>query len=157
FSEALSKVQLTGKADGTVKFEPREIALAKDQTISIDPSSTLRLEPNASVRADGDIKVQIPSVAPPPVSVTPPKPRTPLIVNFTVFKHVPFDKGTVMTGWVFLTSKQRSPTNQYCYYTQSSDDENRPGLPGLSVDVDLGYNQQLVLPKTLPKDFDATA
>jgi hypothetical protein len=157
FSEALSRVQLTGKADGTVQFEPHEIALAKDQTISIDPNSTLHLDSDAKVRADGEIKIQMPSVAAPPANATAPKSKTPLIANFTVFKHVPFDKGTVMTGWEFLTSKQQSPTSQYCYYTQASNEDNNSGLPGLSVDLHLGLNQKLDLPKTLPKGFDATA
>jgi hypothetical protein len=156
FSEALSKVQLTGKADGTVQFEPHEIALAKDQTISIDPNSKLYLDPGAKVHADGEIRVLLPTAAP-PVSPAPTKSRTPLIVNFTVFKHLPFGKGTVATGWVFLTSKQRSPTKQYCYYTEASEEGNEPGLPGLRLDVDLGYDQQLALPKTLPKGFDAAA
>ena len=90
FSEALSKVQLTGQADGTVQLEPHEIALAKDQTISIDPNSRLHLDPSAKVRTDGEIRVLLPTAAAPPVSPAPPKSRTPLIVNFTVFKHVPF-------------------------------------------------------------------
>jgi hypothetical protein len=157
FSQALSKVQLTGKAEGTVRFEPHEIALAKDQTISIDPNSTLHLEPDAKVRTDGEIKIQLPSTAAPSPNMTPPKSRIPLIANFTVFKHIPFGKGTVMTGWVFLTSKQQSPTNQYCYYTQSSNDENNSGLPGLSVDLNLGFNQKLDAPKTQPKGFDVNA
>jgi hypothetical protein len=155
-SDALSKVQLTGKADGTVKFEPHEIALAKDQTISIDPNSSLQLERDAKVQTNGEIRIQLPSTAP-PVSTTPPKSRIPLIGNFTIFKHVPFNQGTVMTGWVFLTSKQQSPTNQYCYYTQASNDNNSSGLPGLSVDLNLGFNQKLDAPKTLPKGFDVTA
>jgi hypothetical protein len=156
FSQALSKVQLHGTADGTVRFEPHEIALAANQTISIDGSSLLRLDPNAKVQADGDIKIQLPSVAPSQNSAFP-QSRAPLVVNFTVFKHIPFDKGTVVTGWVFLTSKQQAPTQQYCYYTQATNEDNNSDLPGLNVDLNLGFNQHLALPKTLPKGFDASA
>jgi hypothetical protein len=85
FSEALSKVQLTGQADGTVQLEPHEIPLAKDQTISIDPSSRLHLDPGAKVRADGEIRVLLPNAAAPPVSPAPPKSRSPLIVNSNMF------------------------------------------------------------------------
>jgi hypothetical protein len=63
----------------------------------------------------------------------------------------------VNTGWVFLTSKQQSPTSQYCYYTEASSEDNQSSLPGLSLDVFLGDDRRLTLPKPLPKGFDATA
>jgi hypothetical protein len=70
-------------------------------------------------------------------------------VNFTVFKSVPFDKGTVMTGWTFLTSAQRSPTAQFCYYTEESD-----FTPGRHMMLDIGTDEKLQPPKTVPNGFD---
>jgi hypothetical protein len=158
FAEALAKATLKGSAEGTVRVEPSEIRLAKGQTISVDPSSTLHLDPDAKVAVDGEIRVQLP--APTPATSEPQagprSPNPPSITNFTVFKHVPFQKGTVMTGWEFLTSKQRMPTSQYCYYTEDSND---PGsdLPGLSVVVHLGLDQRVDAPKSVPKNFDVAA
>jgi hypothetical protein len=152
FSQALSKVQLSGKATGTVQFEPHEVTLAKDQTISIDPNSTVRLDPNAKVRAEGDIRIQATTQT--PTNAPSAKPETPLITNFTVFKRVPFGKGAVMTGWNFVTNRQRSPTSQYCYYTQTSNQDINSDMPGLSVQLDLGEDQKLDAANNLPTGFD---
>jgi hypothetical protein len=56
-----------------------------------------------------------------------------------------------MTGWIFLTSAQRSPTNQYCYYTEDAE------TPGLNVSFDLGEDNIPKTPKTTPKAFDVAA
>jgi hypothetical protein len=150
-SKALSDIHLTGTATGTVQIEPREIALAKDQTVSIDSTSRLHLDPGAKILADGDIRVQTPTVSVPisntPRAVT----RVPTISNFTVFKSVPYEKGSVLTGWIFLTSAQQYPTNEYCYYTENLD------APDLSVKIDLGTDQRPEKITNAPKNFDASA
>ena len=56
-----------------------------------------------------------------------------------------------MTGWIFLTSAQKSPTNQYCYYTEDAE------TPGLKVSFDLGEDHVPKGPKTTPKGFDVAA
>src|SRR5262249_46141859 len=81
----------------------------------LDPTSRVLLDPTAKVRADGEIQVQSPSIS--PLEGTR-RVTTPLITNFTVFKRVEFDRGQVWTGWKFLTSAQKFPTYQYCYYTE---------------------------------------
>jgi hypothetical protein len=151
FSKSLSEVRLRANAEGTVQLEPREIALAQGQAIALDPNSRLYLDPAARVLADGEITVQGPSVSLPQVVHSQSPSSIPTIVNFTVFKSVPFDKGTVQTGWVFLTSAQRSPTHQYCYYTEASD------TPGRNVMLDIGADEKFEPPKTLPNDFDLVA
>jgi hypothetical protein len=154
FSKALSEVQLRATAEGTVRIEPRELTLAKGQTISLDGNSHVLLDPAAKVRADGEIKIQAPSISV-PQSITPRSPtRATTITNFTVFKSVPFEKGTVMTGWNFLTSAQERPTSQYCYYTQNSE------APGLDAIVDIAHDEVQSAPKTMAADsagFDMTA
>src|SRR5262249_1567275 len=120
-------------------------------TVSLEPNTRVLLDPSAKVFADGQLQVQAPSISMPRTPTPAPTPRTPMITNFEVFKSIPFDKGSVMTGWVFLTSTQRSPTHQHGYYT-----ENRES-PGLNIDIDIGTDGQLELPKTKPKDFDLEA
>jgi hypothetical protein len=154
FSKALSGVQLRATAEGNVRIEPRELTLARGQTISLDGNSRVLLDPTAKVRADGEIKIQTPSISV-PQSITPRSPtRVTTITNFTVFKSVPFEKGTVMTGWNFLTSVQERPTSQYCYYTQNSE------APALDAVVDIAHDEVQTAPKTMPNDstgFDMTA
>jgi hypothetical protein len=151
FSNALSEVRLRATAEGTVQLEPREIALAPGQTISLDPNSRLLLDPSAKVLADGEIKIQGPSISVPQATPSRSPSSIPTITNFTVFKSMPFDKGTVQTGWIFLTSAQRSPTEQYCYYTEASD------TPGRNVMVDIGADGKLEKPKIMPNSFDVDA
>ena len=56
-----------------------------------------------------------------------------------------------MTGWNFLTSSQKSPTEEFCYYSENAE------TPGVKVDLRLGSNQKPETPKTVPKNFDITA
>jgi hypothetical protein len=151
FSKALAEVQLRAVAEGTVQLQPNELSLAKDQTISLDPSSRVLLDPTAKVRADGEIQVQIPSVS--ALDSTTPRraATTPMITNFTVFKEVDFDKGQVVTGWKFLTSAQKFPTTQYCYYTEKLEASLFEPV------VDIGRNEDLDPPKQLPQGFDIAA
>jgi hypothetical protein len=111
----------------------------------------VRLDPAARVLVDGEITVQGPSISVPQALPSRSPSSIPTIVNFTVFKSVPFDKGTVQTGWIFLTIAQRSPTRQYCYYTEGSD------TPGRNVMLDIGSDEKLDTPKTLPNSFDLVA
>jgi hypothetical protein len=152
FSKALSEVRLRATAEGTVQLDPHEITLAQGQMISLDPSSRLFLDSSAKVLADGEITVQGPSISPPQGTPSRSTSSLPTIANFTVFKSVPFDKGAVQTGWMFLTSAQRSPTTQYCYYTEASD-----YTPGRNVMLDIGTDEKLETPKVLPNSFDVAA
>jgi hypothetical protein len=68
-----------------------------------------------------------------------------------VFKRVPLGDGSVMTGWKFLTSNQKAPSNQYCYYTENSD------ISDVDIVLDIAENQKVETPKTMPKGFDMVA
>jgi hypothetical protein len=151
FSKALSEAELRATAVGTVQLKPNELSLAKGQTVSIDSQARVLLDPKATVTADGELRVQAPSVSAPQSVAPRPTGNVPNITNFTVFKTVPFDKGSVMTGWIFLTSAQKSPTSQYCYYTEDAE------TPGLKVSFDLGEDGVPKAPKTTPKGFDVAA
>jgi hypothetical protein len=148
-SNALAAVQLHATADGTVQIEPREIAIADGQTVRLASDAHVLIDPKSRVLADGEIRVQPPTIsAPLPTSQ---RPIAAIMTDFTVFKRVPFEKGNVMTGWMFLTSAQREPTEQYCYYTEDAQ------APGVSVTLTLGTNQQFETAKNPPKDFDVAA
>lgn len=151
FTKALTDVRLQGTAEGTVKIEPSEITLAKDQTVFLDPTSRLRLDPSAKVLADGELRVHAPTISTHQTVSSRTQSPSLKITNFTIFKNVPFEKGKVMTGWEFLTSAQKTPTSQYCYYTEGAEES------GLDVVVYLARNQILDAPKTVPKDFDVKA
>jgi hypothetical protein len=147
-SKSLAGLELQGSTEGTVTVDPSELMLAPDQTVSLASNSMLALDPNARIRADGEIVVQGPSVSSPASANN----RVPEISNFTVFKRMPFQKGTVMTGWKFLTSAQRKPSSQYCYYSASSDE-----TPGRNIALDIATDEHLDPPKTLPEGFDLQA
>jgi hypothetical protein len=149
-SKALSEVHWQASATGTVQVEPNTLVLAKDQTVSLDPQSRVLLDPAAAIRADGEITVQAPSVsAPSNAAVASASSRARVISNFTVFKRVPLNNGYIVTGWIFLTSGQKAPSTQYCYYTRNVD--------AFNVDLDIAKDQTLAAPKTVPEGFDVLA
>jgi hypothetical protein len=151
FSKALSTTELRASAEGVVQVEPHEISLAKGQTITFDSNSRMLLDPAANIQVGGEIQVQAPSISVPQNSSPRALPRTPTITNFTVFKRVPLGNGSVMTGWKFLTSIQKIPSNQYCYYTKNSD------ISDVDIVLDIAENEKMETPKTMPKGFDILA
>jgi hypothetical protein len=150
-SKAMADVQIRGSAVGSIDIQPHEINLAKGQTVTMDNTATVRLDPSAKILVDGDVRVQTPTVSVPQTLTPRAKTTVPTITNFTVFKSVPFEKGVIQTGWVFLTSAQRSPTAQYCYYTESGEN------PDLALRIDIGQNEQVEDRKAIPAKFDAAA
>lgn len=151
FQKALSVVDLHGSADGRVEVVSPELKLAKDATVVLDNDSRLLLDPGAKVAADGEIRVQLPSISAP----RSPTPKNALqaktIANFTVFKSVPFEQGSVLTGWEFLTSAQERPTTQYCYYNERAENSD------LAIRIDLATDGVPDATKVVPRAFDVTA
>lgn len=75
----------------------------------------------------------------------------PVVTNFTVFKATHFGGGDVITGWNYKSASDRSPSTQFCYYTESVDST-------VSMRIDIardGY--KLPHPKPAPLDADAAA
>jgi hypothetical protein len=149
--KSLSAVELHGTADGKIELTSPELTLAKGATVSFDSSSRLSLDPAAKVVADGEIRVQTPAISTPRTPTPKNAAQTKTIANFTVFKSVPFEQGSVLTGWIFLTSAQESPTQQYCYYNEKGDNSD------LAIRIDLATDGVPEVNKTAPKAFDATA
>jgi hypothetical protein len=147
----MSTVELHGTAEGKIEVISPELTLAKGATVSFDGSSRLMLDPAAKIVADGEIRVQVPAIST-PRTPTPKNPaQTKTIANFTVFKSVPFDQGDVLTGWIFLTSAQESPTQQYCYYNEKGENSD------LAIRIDLATDGIPETNKTAPKAFDTGA
>jgi hypothetical protein len=149
--KVLSNVELHGTADGKVEVISPELTLARGATVFFDSSARLLLDPAAKVLADGEIRVQIPAIST-PRTPTPKNPaQTKTIANFTVFKSLPFDQGDVLTGWIFLTSAQESPTQQYCYYNEKGEGSD------LAIRIDLATDGVPETNKITSKTFDAAA
>jgi hypothetical protein len=120
-SKAMSQAEFRVTASGVVDIEPRQLQLASNQTVAIDPTSRIQIDPASRIPADGELKVQLPALPASQPSIQRASSRIPTITNFTIFKSVPYLKGDVMTGWIFLTSAQKEPTRQYCYYTEGGE------------------------------------
>jgi hypothetical protein len=149
-SQLLSDTHLHATADGTVQLEPHQIGLAKGATVSINENSRLHLDPQATVLANGTVTVQVPSMPVPRVTQARAGASASPIFNFTVFKRVSFEKGAVLTGWKFLTSVQKTPTSQYCYYTENAE------TPDIGVSIDIAKDGKLDSTAP-PKNFDMAA
>lgn len=112
---------------------------------------TFRTE--GTVKLDPDARIGAPAAAPPDT----PRPtasqlgtgQTPTAVatNFTVFKNAPFANGQVVTGWNFASSEQKSPSHQYCYYSEQLDGSSK-------VTIDLGENGHPLPPTTTKANMD---
>jgi hypothetical protein len=116
--QALEKAQLT-----TVG----EVKIAEGSTVGLAPGGMVSLDPNSAVRIDSS-PTSLPGVGNRDVSATPApnvtdtnqSPQNRVVTQYTTFKTVPFGAGVVVTGWNFDNSNQITPSNQYCYYDESS-------------------------------------
>jgi hypothetical protein len=111
------EVRLRATAEGTVKLESMKFTLQKDKqfrwTIIL-----VFFGPGAKVIANGELTVRAPSFLPQETSQRPHQ----RFRNYKLYgvQKVPFEKGVVWTGWKFLMSVQKYPTDQYCYYLEGS-------------------------------------
>ncbi len=97
------------------------------------------------------MRIQLPTISTTPAQSSPKTvPKAHPITNYTIFKSVPFQSGTVSTGWRFLTSTQKDPTSQYCYFTERNDDS------GVAFKIDLG-DDGLMTKDKVPAKFDIVA
>ncbi|MET4374802.1 hypothetical protein ABIA99_007534 [Bradyrhizobium sp. LB12.1] len=150
-SKSLSQVELRGQAVGNIDIHPSEIRLAPDQKVALSQDSRLKLDPSAKVKAEGSMRIQLPTISAMSAQSTPKiAPKAQPITNYTIFKSVPFQTGTVSTGWRFLTSTQKEPTSQYCYFTERGDSSD------VSFKIDIGDDGIMTKDKVPPK-FDLTS
>jgi hypothetical protein len=145
---------VTLKTEVTGAVTTKGIVTLKDgQVVHLDPNAAVGLDPGASVKVAGQIKIETPSLPPPPPSSVSrslgPTARA-MVTNFTVFKTVKFGRGEVQTGWVFASSNQQVPTTQYCIYM-----EDIPGS-GTRAQIDLGTDG-IMNAQSRPQGIDGPA
>ena len=114
----------TAKVANTVAEALSKVTFKTEGTVKLDPDSTVGL--------GGRSEVPTPTAAQLGAGATPDS-KAAVLTNFTVFKNVPFGSGQVVTGWNFTSSDQKSPSHQYCYYSEQLDGTSK-------VTVDLGEN-----------------
>ena len=72
------------------------------------------------------------------------------MTNITIFKFVEMPPGWVVTGWKFDDSVDERPSYQYCYYSQTLDENSE-------ATINIGKNGTFTLPKRVPKGLNAAA
>jgi hypothetical protein len=94
-------------------------ALTVEGTVKLADDATVKLADGSAVTVTGTIPW-----AQPPIVLPPLKPDTdPAIkTNVTVFKMLAHSDGQVVSGWVFPSGNAKSPSKQYCYYSQKTGD-----------------------------------
>jgi hypothetical protein len=109
----------TLKVEGTVKADG-EVKMAEGGTVKLQDGSTVKLADGSLVTVKGTIPAQ----TQPPIVLPTMKPdENPAIkMSVTVFKSLPHGDGEVTSGWIFASGNAKSPSGQYCYYIQKTDD-----------------------------------
>ena len=114
----------------------RTVAAAMS-TVTFRTEGTVKLDPDSKIgvaNAHPDIPTPTPAQLGTGVS---PDSRASVQTNFTVFKNVPYSQGQVVTGWNFDSGQQKSPSHQYCYYSEQLDGTSK-------VTIDLGENGRML-------------
>ena len=122
--DALDGFVLKATTDGSLAIENPTVMLLPNQTVAISDASTVRIAEGETVTVNGNVSVAIPlqnqnsnvlatsgSASQKAVQTNAP--------YFTVFKSMPYKSGLIFTGWKFLTTEQKAPTSQYCYYSET--------------------------------------
>jgi hypothetical protein len=102
------------KVEGTVKANG-EVKIAEGATVKLQEGSTVKLADGSVVTVTGTIPAQTqPHVLP----TLRPEENQAIKTTVTVFKTLPHGDGEVVSGWKFASGDAKSPTEQYCYYSQ---------------------------------------
>jgi hypothetical protein len=135
--KTLEKTTLHTDVAGSVTVKDGQVAVKPNQSVSLDPNATVGIVPDASVRVKGEISVPAPRDDGRRSTNSNSRSRSSkLVTNYTVFKYVQFGSGTVVTGWNYASSKEESPSLQYCYYTENLDETSKDT-------IQLGSNGQM--------------
>ena len=143
-TKSLEASKLKVETGGVVTVEGT-VRLEDNQSVKLEQGQAVFVQQQHPMRVEGSVQISV---------VTPTKkdlkrePRE--VLNFSVFKSVPFGDGTVMTGWTFATSNQSYPSSQYCYFTQRADEFD------ISDSVTLAKNGTAVAPPP-DRPFDLNA
>jgi hypothetical protein len=130
----------------TLKLEPGA-TVRVDGPLKLEPEATVKLDPKATVKVTGGGETARPTDRQLQPDAKPPS-GGPAVTNFTIFKSVKFGQGSVVTGWKFSTNEQAAPSEQYCYFTESTGTGNEQRTVNLA-------NNGVTLPAPRSQSFDA--
>ena len=128
-------------------LEPPAPLKLEEGTVRIAEGGVVAIHPNATVHVEG-------TAAQPPVQLPTAELRKTdggdaIRREVTVFNTVAFGKGQVVTGWRYANGTGKTPTGQYCYFSQATSD-------GTERKIDIATNR---VPDTagrkLVPNFDA--
>jgi hypothetical protein len=120
FVEALERTQIKTNVSGTMSIAPNsEIRLAPGQTVKLEEGAIVKLDPNSSVRVT-IIDVPQPSNQQLGLGTKANTDELPF-TSYTIFRHVPYASGGVVTGWHYDLADRTRPKFQHCYYTLAVD------------------------------------
>lgn len=147
-ADAIAAVLMRGLTENALKVSG-EVRLAEAPTVALAAPAEVGLAPDATVSVRGKVTADpIPRPSPEILAGGRPAGDAAVVTNFTIFKSVPFQGGTVVTGWRFDTSQDRRPSAQYCYFTQDLGDTDT------AVRISLAHDG-VPVPKATPrKGFD---
>ena len=117
-----------------------QVALADGGTVRVDPASSVKLADGARVRLVPENEPPRPTEAQMRTGQTA-RNGIRVATDFTVFKSVSYNKGTVVTGWRYANSEQTRPGFQYCYYLESVESNS-------SVKIDLAHDGKYLSPRS---------
>jgi hypothetical protein len=112
-----------------------EVRLAEPATVTLASPAEVSLAPDAAVEARGKVLADpLPHPSAELLAGGRADGETSVVTNFTIFKSVPFQGGSVVTGWRFDSSQDRRPSAQYCYFTQDLGDTDTAVRIALAFD-----------------------
>jgi hypothetical protein len=146
---ALEGAQLKTSVSGTMSLAPNsELKLATGQTVKLEEGATVALDPNSTVRVVG---LDTPQPSKQQLQVdTPSRSEELPFTAYTIFRHVKFKTGMVVTGWHYELSDPVRPSLQHCYYTEGSES-------GATVKYVIALNGRPYGAAALAKSFDIDA
>jgi len=138
---ALEKTTLGVK--GTVDMEPGKVALEPGGKVALEPGARVEMVPGVVTLKPGATVGEVVRPTerqwngPTTPGSVPSVPSSKVVTNFTIFKTVEFGSGSVMTGWIYSSNEQQTPTHQFCYYQIETS-------TGISTRMNLAENGQLL-------------
>ena len=143
---ALERAQLKTSVSGTMALAPNsELKLAAGQTVKLEDGAIIALDPKSTVRVVA-LDTPQPSKQQLQIETTSRSEELPF-TNYTIFQHVSFKGGSVVTGWDYELSEPARPKVQFCYYSQ-------PVERGSAIRYTIAWNGAPDRPAALPKNFD---
>jgi len=119
------EVTAKGTVTGTVNLaDNQHVTVSGNVGVKDDARVALSVPPDATIgtRAVNDAQRPTPTQL---QADARPASGAPVVTNFYRFKRVPFGAGEVQTGWVYESSDDRRPSEQFCQYLEGENGATR--------------------------------